>query len=192
MSPQPAGTSSSPLQTAIISAIVALFVCLLTSGVTIWKTWADAKAKRQLDIRFSRLEFKRRSLREFYAPLRALLRSNSLLFKAYGPTTWPEDPSELEEAVTLWQYHIKTTLKPTNASIAEIILHNSDLIHSDDDGSLYTDFVVHARSYQCFLELPNTRHALVGEYPKDINTHVDTLYMKVISEIANLERAIEN
>src|SRR5690606_1612018 len=140
-----------------VPTFTALLGLLITNFVTLYKIRKDTSEAIKKDIIITKIKIEREKLEKFYDPIYTTLKSNTSIFNAYGPNTFPKDSGVLEtEASQVWRQLVENVIIPNNQKIKNVILQFSHLKGDADNIELYLEYLVHLESYQYFIKTPNS------------------------------------
>ena len=169
---------------------IPLIILFVTNIVTLFKIRAESKAAIRNELSMNHIKLKKDQLSLFYDPIIALLNTNSEVFSAFGPKTFPEDPHLGEEALHIWDILVNTVILPNNNEIVTIIKKNTHLLSSEDNFEIYLRFMKHAVSYEAFRDTPNELHGNF-RYPKEILPNVKKYRGKVLNDLRAIEMKLK-
>jgi len=165
-----------------------LLVLLISNLVILYKIRRDTSEAIKKDIITTRIKIERERLEKFYDPIFTILKSNTSLFNAYGPNTFPQDGGVLEtEASQVWRQLVENVIIPNNQRIENVIQQFSHLKDESDNIELYLKYLVHIESYRHFILNPNTIHKAF-KYPSDFILNVETNRNFVIKRLQKTEK----
>lgn len=171
-----------------IPSITTLVVLLVSNLVVLYKIKKDTKEAIKKEIIITKIRISRECLEKFYDPIYTTLQTNNTIFSKFGPDSFPTDDGYLEnEAASIWDEIVKNVILPNNRKICETIRIYSHLILIEDKIDNYINFIVHAESYEHFINFPNSLHK-ANKFPTNFIASVKE--MRGI-QLANLIR-IEN
>lgn len=99
------------------------------------------------------------SLRELCEAIEELLAQNEVVFLSFGPQSPLAEVASAPSAADLWKRERRNTILPNNQQIVTFLQENRRLYESARDFSALADqFVVHARSYEAYVEEPHDNH----------------------------------
>lgn len=167
-----------------------LFILFVTNIVTLYKIRAESKAAIRNELSMNTINLKKQQLSLFYDPIIALLNTNSEVFTAFGPRTFPEDPHSGEEALHIWNILVGSVILPNNNEIVTIIKKNTHLMYPSDNFELYLNFMKHALSYGAFRDTPNQLHVNFS-FPKNFLPNVRKHRNMVLDELRTIEMRLK-
>jgi hypothetical protein len=167
-----------------------LLVLLISNLVILYKIRKDTSEAIKKDIITTRIKIERERLEKFYDPIFTILKSNTSLFNAYGPNTFPQDSGVLEtEASQVWKQLVENVIIPNNQKIENVIQQFSHLKDESDNIELYLKYLVHLESYRHFILNPNTIHKAF-KYPLNFIVNVETNRNLVIERLQETEKKL--
>ena len=173
-----------------LPTFTALIILLITNLVTLYKIRKDTSEAIKKDIITTKIKIEREKLEKFYDPIFTTLKSNSSIFKAYGPSTFPRDSGVLEtEASQVWQKLVENVIIPNNQKIENVIQQFSHLKNTADNIDMYLEYLVHLESFRHFISNPNTIHKAF-KYPTNFITNVETNRNIIITTLQETEKKL--
>lgn len=173
-----------------LPTLTALLVLLISNLVTLYKIRKDTSEAIKKDIVTAKIRIERERLEKFYDPIYTTLKSNSSLFNAYGPSTFPQDGGVLEtEAAQVWRQLVENVIIPNNQKIENVIQQFSHLKDEDDNLEVYLEYLVHLESYRHFILNPNTLHKAF-KYPSKFIDNVEQYRNRIITRLKETENKL--
>ena len=169
---------------AAVAIGIPLIVLFVTNIVTLFKIRVESKAAIRNELSMNTIKLKKEQLSLFYDPIIALLHTNSEVFSAFGPRTFPEDPHSGEEALHIWDILVNKVILPNNSEIVTIIKRNTHLMFPEDNFDLYLRFMKHAVSYEAFRDTPNELHE---EFLPNVKKYRD----KALNDLRTIEMKLK-
>lgn len=173
----------------LIAATLAAVVSLVSLGISIWSSRAQARLTGRLtdwtNVSKEGRDYKLKQLTSFYDPIYTLLAANKNIFERIGPTspTRLEQKFNDEETAEVWGKLSVQVIVPNNARVCEIIETNLHFISDADDEALYLEFVTHAHAYKVFKQGAYEAYRLFP-FPKELFASVQTARSAVRSSLA--------
>lgn len=169
---------------AWIAAATAIVVALVSAFLAYNNTRRLSRVNEQIT-------FVNRQLSEFYGPLLALQRSNTVSWKEFRKIhgadrrslfsgTIPPD----ERDVYAWRYWLKHVFMPTNRRMYDIILTKSDLIEGAELPQIFSSFCAHVTGYEVTLaqweDNDYSRLVSVNNHPGPaLEAHIEAKYREL-------------
>lgn len=175
----------------IVAVLIPLLVLLISNIIVLWKIRLDSNEAVRKELTILAIKNIKDRLEKFYDPFMALIEINTNIFNSFGYKSYPEEDIRRSEAAQLWDKMAQTIIIPNNDEMIGIVKSNSHLIHKEDNGSLYMQFITHAESYKHFIEFPNEVHNAF-KYPMGIEDNVQRFRSILKKELEQIESGIEN
>lgn len=161
----------------LVAATLAALVSIVSLIVSVISSRSQSKLSSRLtettNIGKESREYKLKQLTNFYDPLYTLLSANKNIFERIGPLSKARRSGKFndEETAEVWQKLSNEVVVPNNLRACEITQENLHFLTSDDDESLYLEFITHAHAYNVFKQGAYEAYSLFP-FPRDILSSV--------------------
>lgn len=173
-----------------LPTFTSLLVLLITNLITLYKIRKDTIEAIKKDVIITKIKIERERLEKFYDPIYTALLSNSSIFDAYGPQSFPKDSGVLEtEASQVWQLLVENVIIPNNQKIGNVIQQFSHLKNNSDNLNSYLKYLVHLESFEHFVKYPNTIHKAF-KYPTSFISTVEANRNQIINGLIETEKKL--